>query len=100
MARNADVRCTRITATYNNGRTSELYRGRMRQGRDVVVDIPGQSQMIRRIDFDCRSLERRETARVDIAADIGRYRAGLAPQPGLGPHVVAHVQLGRDVIAQ
>jgi hypothetical protein len=81
LARNADVRCNRITATYNNGRTSELYRGTLRQGRSIVVDIPGQSRMIRRIDFNCRSLERREQARVDIAADIGQYRAEWRRSP-------------------
>ncbi len=37
--------------------------------------------MIRRIDFNCRSLERREPARVDIAADIGQYRAEWRRSP-------------------
>ena len=37
--------------------------------------------MIRRIDFNCRSLERREPARVDIAADIGQYRADWRRSP-------------------
>jgi hypothetical protein len=79
-ARNGDVRCQSVTATFNNGRTQRLYRGTLSRGRDVVVDVPGQSQMIRRIDFNCRSLERRETT-VDIAADIGRYRAEWRRSP-------------------
>jgi hypothetical protein len=79
-ARNGDVRCRSVTATFNNGRTQRLYRGVMSRGRDVVVDIPGQRRMIRRIDFDCRSLERRETT-VDISADIGRYRAEWRRSP-------------------
>ncbi len=79
-ARNGDVRCQSVTATFNNGRTQRLYRGRLNRGRDVVVDIPGQSRMIRRIDFNCRSLERRQTT-VDIAADIGRYRAEWRRSP-------------------
>ena len=81
MARNANVRCQRVTATYANGRSSEIYRGSLQQGRSVVVDIPGRSRMIRRIDFDCRSLERRGQARVDIAADIGQYRAEWRRSP-------------------
>ena len=81
LARNANVRCQNITATYANGRTDSLYRGQLRQGRRIVVDIPGQSRMIRRIDFNCRSLERREPARVDIAADIGQYRADWRRSP-------------------
>jgi hypothetical protein len=81
LARNANVRCQNITATYANGRTDSLYRGQLRQGRSIVVDIPGESRMIRRIDFNCRSLERREPARVDIAADIGQYRAEWRRSP-------------------
>lgn len=79
-ARNGNVRCTNVTATFNNGQTTRLYRGTLTRGRDVVVDIPGQSRMIRRIDFNCRSLERRDTT-VDIAADIGRYRADWRRSP-------------------
>ena len=49
-ARNGSVVCNRITATFNNGRTRELYRGTLQRGRDVIVDLPGQARMIRRID--------------------------------------------------
>lgn len=80
VARNGTVRCTNVTATFNNGQTQRLYRGTLTRGRNVVVDIPGQSRLIRRIDFNCRSLERRETT-VDIAADIGRYRADWRRSP-------------------
>src|SRR5687768_13544881 len=48
VARNGTVRCNTITATFNNGRTRELYRGTLQRGRNVVVDMPGQSRMIRR----------------------------------------------------
>jgi hypothetical protein len=74
------VTCARITATFNNGRTRELFRGTLPRGRDVIVDLPGLSRMIRRIDFDCRSLAPRVT-RVDIAADIGPYRAEWRRSP-------------------
>ena len=80
QARNADVRCQSVTATFNNGRTARLYRGTLQRGRNVVMDVPGQSRAIRRIDFNCRSLERRE-ATVDISADIGRYRADWRRSP-------------------
>lgn len=80
-ARDGNVRCTNVTATFNNGRTQRLYRGTLTRGRNVVVDIPGQSRMIRRIDFNCRSLERRGETTVDIAADIGRYRADWRRSP-------------------
>jgi hypothetical protein len=79
-ARNGSVQCRRITATFNNGRTRELYRGTLQRGRDTVVDLPGQARLIRRIDFDCRSLTPRVT-RVDIAADIRQYRAEWRRSP-------------------
>jgi hypothetical protein len=73
-ARNGAVRCNEITATFNNGRTRVLYRGTLPRDRDVLVDLPGRDRAIQRIDFDCRSVFPRVT-RVDIAADIGPYRA-------------------------
>jgi hypothetical protein len=79
-ARNGTVSCARVTATFNNGRTREIYRGTIPRTRDIVVDLPGQSRLIRRIDFDCRSLAPRVT-RVDIAADIGPYRAEWRRSP-------------------
>ena len=79
-ARNGSVTCNAITATFNNGRTRALYRGTLQRGRDVVVDLPGRSRIIRRIDFDCRSIAPRVT-RVDIAADVGRYRAEWRRSP-------------------
>ena len=79
-ARNGSVQCAQITATFNNGRTRQLFRGTLPRGRDVVVDLPGQSRLIRRIDFDCRSLAPRVT-RVDIAADITQYRAEWRRSP-------------------
>jgi hypothetical protein len=80
VARNSAVRCNQITATFNNGRTRELYRGILPRGREVVVDLPGASRLIRRIDFDCRSMQPR-IARVDINADIGQYRADWRRSP-------------------
>jgi hypothetical protein len=79
-ARNGTVTCNEITATFNNGQTRLLYRGTLPRDRDVVVDLPGRDRLIRRIDFDCRSLGLRVT-RVDIAADIGPYRAEWRRSP-------------------
>jgi hypothetical protein len=79
-ARNGTVTCDEITATFNNGRTRELFRGTLPRDRDVLVDLPGESRAIQRIDFQCRSLAPRVT-RVDIAADIGPYRAEWRRSP-------------------
>jgi hypothetical protein len=79
-ARNGTVTCDQITATFGNGRTRELFRGTLPRDRDIVVDLPGESRAIRRIDFQCRSLAPRVT-RVDIAADIGPYRTEWRRSP-------------------
>ena len=80
IARNSNVRCNNITATFGNGQTRELYRGMLPRGREVTVDIPGQARQVRRIDFDCRSMTPR-VASVDINADIGQYRAEWRRSP-------------------
>ena len=79
-ARNGAVRCNEITATFNNGQTRVLYRGTLPRDRDVLVDLPGRDRAIQRIDFNCRSVFPRVT-RVDIAADIGPYRAEWRRSP-------------------
>jgi hypothetical protein len=79
-ATTSDVMCRNVSATFENGRSRSIYTGTLPRGSDVVVDLPGADRSIRRIDFDCRSLAPRGT-RVDIAADIGNYRAEWRQSP-------------------
>jgi hypothetical protein len=72
-ARDSDVRCDRVTATFGNGRSRDIYRGELREGRTVAIDLPGSESSIDRVDFDCRPLDGAR-ASVEIAADTGRYR--------------------------
>ena len=72
-ARNSDVMCERVTATFGNGRRSEIFHGQLPRGETVTIDLPGYQQSVDRVDFDCRPTEGWR-ARVDIAADIGRLR--------------------------
>jgi hypothetical protein len=73
-ARDSDVRCDRVTATFGNGRSREIFRGELPQGRTVSIHLPpGDQRSIDRVDFDCRPLEGGR-ARVDIASDDGGYR--------------------------
>ena len=79
-ARDADVTCRNVTATFGNGQTRSVFRGTLRRGRDTTLDLPGADRMVRRIDFDCRANARRG-ATVDISADIGRYQAEWRRSP-------------------
>lgn len=79
IARNADVRCRNVTATFGNGQTQQVFRGLLPRGRNIEVTLPN-GRMIRRLDFDCQPMERGR-ATVDIAADIGRYQAEWRQSP-------------------
>jgi hypothetical protein len=80
QARDADVTCRDVTATFGNGQTANVFHGVLQRGRNVTVDLPGEARMIRRLDFDCRASDR-GGARVDIAADVGRYQAEWRRSP-------------------
>jgi len=70
-ARNLPVACNDVTATFGDGMTRSVFHGVLTPGRDVTIDLPGQSRLVRRLDFNCRALAPRP-ATVDIAADVGR----------------------------
>jgi len=69
IARGSDVMCNRVVATYGNGRTDEVFRGELPEGRAVRVDLREGS--VDRVDFDCRPMDR-GAATVEIAADDGQ----------------------------
>lgn len=80
LAEGNGVTCRNVRATFDNGRTMHIFRGSIRRGRSVDVDLPGRDRGIRRLDFNCRSEGRRE-ATIQIAADIGRYRGDWRRNP-------------------
>ena len=69
----ATVMCHDVSATFDNGQTSEIFHGNLPRGKDVTVDLPGTQRMVRRIDFNCHANAPRG-ATVQISADIGRYQ--------------------------
>ncbi|MHB1205657.1 MAG: hypothetical protein ACYCZX_08835 [Rhodospirillaceae bacterium] len=79
-ARDRPVECREVRATFGNGQTKRIFRGRLPVGRSVTIDMPGEQRTVKRIDFNCRSNSRR-AATVDISADIGRYRAEWRASP-------------------
>jgi hypothetical protein len=73
-ARDSDVRCDRVVATFGNGRSREIFRGELPRGRTVAIDLPpGDERSIDRVDFDCHPMDG-SRAIVEIAADDGGYR--------------------------
>ncbi|HEX3486952.1 MAG TPA: hypothetical protein VHT51_18000 [Micropepsaceae bacterium] len=79
-AQNSDVTCRDVTATFGDGDRAEIFHGFLPRGRNVAVDLPGRSHLIRRLDFNCHSMDR-NGASVEIAADVGRYRAEWRRSP-------------------
>ena len=79
-ARDSDVVCRDVTATFGNGQTRTVFEGVLPRGRAMMVDLPGGERFVRRLDFNCRTTSVRG-ANVDIAADIGRYRAEWRRSP-------------------
>ena len=72
-AERSSINCRAIRATFENGRTQQIYSGRLAQGRDVAVDLPGQARNVRNLQFACGA-EQRPGGTIQISADIGRYQ--------------------------
>src|SRR5262245_47798125 len=79
-ARDTDIVCRDISATFGNGSTRSVFRGRLDRGRPLTVDLPGRERMVTNLTFDCHAQDY-PGATLDIAADIGRYRADWRASP-------------------
>lgn len=75
-----DAYCRSVRVTFGNGQTRNVFTGTLRENRGQTIDLPGFQRNVRRIDFRCRSLERRGSE-IKIAADIGRYRSAWRQSP-------------------
>lgn len=65
-----DARCMRLTATFENGRSTDLYVNRggiLNRGRMYEVDLPGNRRNLERLDMMCRG-ERGRAVTVQISA--------------------------------
>lgn len=83
-ASGSDVACRSIDAHFGRGEARSLWRGTLREGRPVNIDLPGEARVLRRLDFFCRSSAPRG-ARVEIYADTRGWRGEW--RPPLGPGV-------------
>ncbi|HXJ00299.1 MAG TPA: hypothetical protein VNH44_03700 [Micropepsaceae bacterium] len=70
IARDSDVRCDSVVATFGDGRTREIFRGELLQGEPMRIGLPQRS--VDRVDFDCHPTDRGR-ASVEIAADTGGF---------------------------
>ena len=79
-AERSDVRCRDVSAEFADGRMHRIFSGNLQEGRVVNVDMPGAAQTVRRLQFSCGA-EGRRGAKIQIAADIGRYRSAWERSP-------------------
>jgi len=79
-ARDADVRCRDVRATFMNGRSVSLFEGTIPRHQPVVLDLPGGDRAVRSLEFFCRGTSTRAN-RVDVAVDLGRYQAEWQRHP-------------------
>lgn len=82
-AERSDLECRGVDARFANGQTRRIFHGRIREGRDVSVDLPGDARNVRSLTFLCRADERRG-GRIRISADIGPYRQDWQRSPRWG----------------
>jgi hypothetical protein len=67
-ARQSEVMCDRVTATFANGDIRPIFRGKLPKGVSVRVDLPPGA--VDRVDFDCKPINGK-MATIDLAADSG-----------------------------
>jgi hypothetical protein len=72
-ARDSDVACKYVRATFGNGSTANVFQGMLPQGRATRVDLPGDRRNVQKLAFECRAFVR-SGAHIDIEADVDAYR--------------------------
>ncbi len=87
----SDVACRTIDVRSGKRDRKSLWRGTLREGRAITINIPANARNIRQLDFACRATGRRG-AQVEIFADTRGWGSGWRPSLGSG---VAPVQQPR-----
>ena len=67
-ARDADIVCNRVTATFDTGDERPIFKGKLPKGLSVRVDLPPGT--VKRVNFDCHPALNTPGV-IDIAADSG-----------------------------
>lgn len=79
-AENSNIDCNAVNATFGNGRTRQVFSGRLYRNRATNVDLPGDNRDIRRLTFRCRA-DNWRGGNIRIAADIGSHRGEWQRNP-------------------
>lgn len=53
-ARNADIDCNSVVATFDNGLSRGIFSGNLPRGRQITVGIPDRQGSVVRMDFNCK----------------------------------------------
>lgn len=86
--------CRNVHVDYADGGGDDVFSGRLAQGANATFDIPGRAKIIRRVWWDCRSLERRAILRISAETqpryeghgrDYDDYRDRAGGDWGHGP---------------
>ena len=85
QARGSNVTCRSVMATFANGRPVQVFRGELRQGQNVTVDLPGRERLVRRLDFDCHHARRESPEPERISDRRARRRSGRHHHSSRGP---------------
>ncbi|MGN6517176.1 MAG: hypothetical protein ACTHLR_15200 [Rhizomicrobium sp.] len=88
-AESSNIDCRAVNATFGNGRTRQVFSGRLYRNRTTNVDLPGDNRDIRRLAFHCTAQDRSGGA-IRIAADIGSHRAEWQRNPNFN-RIWAHI---------
>jgi hypothetical protein len=75
-ARESDITCDRVTATFADGEARPIFKGKLPKGLSVRVDLPPGA--VERVNFECHPISGKQ-ATIDLAAD-----SGVRESPGPG----------------
>lgn len=80
IAENRNIHCKSIRVQYGNGHWDRVYKGRLRRGEPIRVDLRGHDRKVRRIRFVC-GVRHHRNGRIAISADVGRYASEWRRSP-------------------
>lgn len=79
-AENSNIDCRAVNATFGNGKTRQVFSGRLYRNRVTNIDLPGDNRDVRRLAFRCSAQDRSGGA-IRIAADVGSHRGEWERNP-------------------
>lgn len=79
-AADSSINCRSVVAKFGNGRSRQIFSGRLNEGRATQANLPGEARRLVSLTFNCRADER-WGGRIRILADIGRHRGEWQRSP-------------------